>query len=153
MAIIFVIFAVTGLAAEQNWQNYSYPEYSFGVSFPAEPQIETTTFHITDDRAVEARVYAVRRKDAELKVTVAELADPPLEETAVIDQAIKALSAGGEVKVNIPHRINRVFDRQLSILQKDGSRTAVALFDYNRRFTRSKGSPSGTMRQQMPHAS
>jgi hypothetical protein len=107
-----VMFAVTGPAAAQSWQEYSYPDYSFRVSFPADPQIETATYQITDDRAVEARVYAVHRKDAELKVTVAELADPRPEETAVIDHAIKALSGGGEVKVNIPHRINRVFGRQ-----------------------------------------
>jgi hypothetical protein len=65
MTFIPVMFAVTGPAAAQNWQGYSYPDYSFGVSFPADPQIETTTYQITDDRTVEARVYAVRRKDAE----------------------------------------------------------------------------------------
>src|SRR5262245_4246134 len=111
MTFIAALFAVTDPAIAQNWQNYSYPDYSFGVSFPADPQIETTTYQITDDRVVEARVYAVRRKNAELKVTVAELADPPPEEAAVIDHAIKTLSAGGEVKVNIPHRISRVFGR------------------------------------------
>jgi hypothetical protein len=92
---------------------------------------------------VEARVYAVRRKNTEFKVTVAELADPSPEETAVIDHAIKTLSAGGEVKVNIPHRINRVFGRQLSILQGDGSRAAVALFDYNGRFYQIEGKSTG----------
>jgi len=143
VTFIPVMFAVTGPAAAQNWQEYSYPDYSFRVSFPADPQIETTTYQITDDRAVEARVYAVHRKDAELKVTVAELADPPPEETAVIDHAIKTLSAGGEVKVNIPHRINRVFGRQLSILQGDGSRAAVALFDYNGRLYQIEGKSTG----------
>jgi hypothetical protein len=139
VTFIPVIFAVTGPAAAQNWQEYSYPDYSFRVSFPADPQIETTTYQITDDRAVEARVYAVHRKDAEFKVTVAELADPAPEETALIDHAIRMLSAGGEVKVNIPHRINRVFGRQLSILQGDGSRAAVALFDYNGRLYQIEG--------------
>ena len=115
-----LVFA--GPAAAQNWQEYSYPDYSFRVTFPADPQIETTTYQITDDRAVEARVYSVHRDNAEFKVTVAELTDPGLEEAAVIDHAIKVLSEGGEVKVNIPHRINRVFGRQLSILQGDGSR-------------------------------
>jgi hypothetical protein len=139
VTFIPVIFAVTGPVAAQNWQEYSYPDYSFRVSFPADPQIETTTYQITDDRAVEARVYAVHRKDAEFKVTVAELADPAPEETALIDHAIGMLSAGGEVKVNIPHRINRVFGRQLSILQGDGSRAAVALFDYNGRLYQVEG--------------
>jgi hypothetical protein len=139
VTFILVIFAVTGPAAAQNWQEYSYPDYSFRVFFPADPQIETITYQIMDDRVVEARVYAVHRKDAEFKVTVAELANPAPEETALIDHAIRMLSAGGEVKVNIPHRINRVFGRQLSILQGDGSRAAVALFDYNGRLYQIEG--------------
>jgi len=139
VTFIPVIFAVTGPAAAQNWQEYSYPDYSFRVSFPADPQVETITYQIADDRGVEARVYAVHREDAEFKVTVAELADPAPEETALIDRAIRMLSAGGEVKVNIPHRINRVFGRQLSILHGDGSRAAVAVFDYNGRLYQIEG--------------
>ncbi|MCL2428582.1 MAG: hypothetical protein FWD12_05055, partial [Alphaproteobacteria bacterium] len=42
-------------------------------------------------------------------------------------------------KVNIPHRINRVFGRQLSILQGDGSRTSAALFDYDGRLYQIEG--------------
>jgi hypothetical protein len=64
---------------------------------------------------------------------VAELAGTGLEESAVIDLAIKALSQGGEVKIDIPHRIYRIYGRQLSILGADGSRSTVAVFDYNRR--------------------
>ena len=131
--LIFAAFAVSGPAAAQTWQEYSYPDYAFRVSFPADPQVEATTFRVADDRTVEAHVYSVRRDNAEFKVTVAELADPGLEENAVIDHAVKTLSAGGEVKVDIPHRINRVFGRQLSIVQGDGSRAAVALFDHNGR--------------------
>ena len=137
--LVPVIFAVAGPAAAESWQEYSYPDYSFRVSFPAEPQIEVTTYRVTDDRAVEAHVYAVHRQDAEFTITVAELADPAPEETAVIDRAINTLSAGGEVKVNIPHRINRVFGRQLSIVQGDGSRTAAAVFDYNGRLYQIEG--------------
>jgi hypothetical protein len=134
VTFITATLAMTDAAAAQNWQEYSYPDYSFRVSFPAEPQIEATTYQITGDRTAVAHVYAVYGKDAVFKVTVAELGDPAPEETAVIDHAITTLSAGGEVKVNIPHRINRVFGRQLSILQRDGGRTSVALFDYNGRF-------------------
>jgi hypothetical protein len=137
--LIPAVFVFAGSAAAQNWQEYSYPDYSFRVSFPADPQTETTTFPITDDRVAEAHVYSVHRNDAEFKVTVAELSDFGLAEAVVIDHAIKMLSEGGEVKVNIPHRINRVFGRQLSILQGDGSRTAAALFDYNGRLYQIEG--------------
>lgn len=139
LILIPIIFAVTDPTAAQSWQEYSYLDNSFRVSFPAEPQIETTTYQIADDRAVEARIYSVRRKDAEFKVTVAKLVDPAPEEAALIDHAIGMLTAGGEVKVNLPHRVNRVFGRQLSILQGDGSRAAIALFDYNGRLYQIEG--------------
>ena len=99
-------------AVAQNWQEYSYPDYSFRVTFPAKPQVEATTYRVTGDRKIEAVVYFVRRDNAEFKVTVAELADAGLEPTAVIDYAIKALAEGGEVKVNLPHHIMSVFGRR-----------------------------------------
>jgi hypothetical protein len=39
------------------------------------------------------------------------------------------VAAGGEIKVNIPHRIDSVYGRQLSVFGADGSRATVALFD------------------------
>src|SRR5215469_3358856 len=137
--LIPAIFLFADPAAAQSWQEYSYPYYSFRVSFPADPKLESTTYQVSDDRAVEAHVYSVQRDNAEFKVTIAELGDPSPPEAAVVDHAIKTLSEGGEVKVNIPHRINRVFGRQLSILQADGSRASVALFDYNGRLYQIEG--------------
>jgi hypothetical protein len=133
LILIPALFVFADPAAAQSWQEYSYPDYSFNISFPADPGIETTTLQVTDDKAVEAHVYSVRRDNAEFTVTVAELADPALTETAVIDHAIKTLSEGGAVQVNVSSRINRVYGRQLSILERDGSRAAVALFDYKGR--------------------
>jgi hypothetical protein len=133
------LFAFVTPVAAQDWREYSYPDYSFAVSFPADPKVEMSTYHLDDDRTVMARVYSVRRDDAEFKVTVAELGDPRPEEAAVIDHAVRALSEGGEVRVNIPHRVNRVFGRQLSIVQTDGSRTTAALFDFNGRLYQIEG--------------
>jgi hypothetical protein len=144
LAFVFAVCGCGGPAVAQNWQEYSYPDYSFTVTFPADPQVETTTYQVADDRSVEAHVYSVRQDNSVLKVTVAELADTGLEESAVIDHAIKTLSEGGEVKVNIPHRINRVYGRQLSILGADGSRSTVAVFDYNGRLYQIEGKSLST---------
>jgi hypothetical protein len=46
-----------GPAVAQNWQEYSYPDYSFRVVFPADPQIEITTYRVADDRSVEAQGF------------------------------------------------------------------------------------------------
>jgi hypothetical protein len=133
--IVFILAALVcgGPAVAQNWQEYSYPDQFFTVAFPADPQMETTTYQVAADRSVEAHAYAVYQDTAVFKVTVAEVADTGLEESAVIDHAIRTLSEGGEVKVNIPHRVNRVFGRQLSIVGADGIRSMVAVFDYKGR--------------------
>src|SRR5580704_11826019 len=139
IALIFALFAISGPAAAQSWTEYSYPDDAFRVSFPAEPKIETTTYQAADGHAVPARVYSVAQDNAEFRMTIADLSDDGLAESAVIDQAIATLSKGGEVKVNIPARVSRVFGRQLSIQGTDGSRTSVALFDYKGRLYQIEG--------------
>jgi len=99
----------------QSWEEYSYPDYAFSVDFPAKPIVENTTYQVADNRSVPARVYSVRQNSSELKVTIADLANSGLDETAVIDHAIKTLSAGGDVTFNIPQRIESVYGRSVGI--------------------------------------
>ena len=73
--LIPALLVFTVPAGAQSWQEYSYPDYSLRISFPADPQSETTAYRVMNDRTVEAHVYAVRGGNAEFKVTVAELAN------------------------------------------------------------------------------
>jgi hypothetical protein len=125
-------------AAAQSWKEVSYPAYAISLNFPADPQVETTTYEVADGRSVEARVYSVNHDNVVLKLTVAELGGG-LDEAAVMDHAIKTLAHGGEVKINFPHRIYSVYGRQLSIAGADGSRSTVALFDYKGRLYQIEG--------------
>ena len=145
IAFMLALFAAGGPAAAQSWKEYSYPDYAFTVSFPAEPKIETTTYPAADGGSVSARVYSVRQDTGEFRMTVADLSNAGLEESVVIDNAIKTLSQGGELKINIPARVSRVFGRQLSILGQDGSRSSVALFYHEGRLYQIEGKslPSG----------
>jgi hypothetical protein len=126
-------------AAAQSWKEYSYPEQVFRVSFPTDPKVETTTYQAPGGVSAPAHVYSATQGNAEFKMTVADLSGAGLEESAVIDNAIKSLSQGGEVKVNIAARVSRVFGRQLSILGQDGSRSSVALFYYEGRLYQIEG--------------
>jgi hypothetical protein len=139
IAFVFALFVIGSPAAAQGWKEYSYPDHAFTVSFPAEPKVETTTYLAADGRTVMARVYSVTQPQGTFKMTIAELSDAGLEESAVIDHAIKSLSRGGEIKLDIPHRISRVFGRQLSILGADGSRSSVALFYHDQRLYQIEG--------------
>jgi hypothetical protein len=112
--IAALLFAA-GPAAAQSWKEYAYPTDFFSVAFPADPKVETMTYQAADGRPVEARVYSVSQDGGVFRMTVADLPDPAMQESAVLDHAVRTLSQGSEIKVDIPHRISRVYGRQLSI--------------------------------------
>src|SRR6516165_199768 len=129
----------SGPAAAQSWTEYSYPEDSFTVSFPAQPKVESTTQEGPDGRSVDARIYSVQQDHAAFRITIVDLSDAGLDENAVTDHAVKTLSQGGEVKLNIPARINRVYGRQFSIVGADGSHSSAAVFYLNGRLYEIEG--------------
>jgi hypothetical protein len=133
IALILGAFAFSAPAVAQSWEEHSYPEYAISVAFPASPQIETTTYQIPAGRPVPARVYSVRQANVVFRMMVAELEGTNLEESAVVDHAIKTLSQGATVRINIPARIYQVYGRQLTLKGADGSRSMVQLFDYKDR--------------------
>ena len=106
---------LAGPATAQSWEEYNDPGYAFSVTFPAKPLIQNTTYQVADNRSVPARVYSVQRNDSELTITIADLAGTSLDETAVIDRAIKMLSSGGDMMFNIPQRIDSVYGRSVGI--------------------------------------
>jgi hypothetical protein len=133
-----ILFVLATLVASspvlaQGWEEYAYPEYVFAVDFPATPQVENTAYEVVPGRSVPARVYSVRQEDVIFKMTVADLAGANLEESAIIDHAIKVVSEGGTVGINIPARIYRVYGRQLTVQGMDGSQSMLQLFDYKGR--------------------
>ena len=145
IAFVVAAFVVSDPAAAQSWQEYSYPEYAFSVAFPANPNIEMTTYEVAAGRSVPARVYSARQDNGQFKMIVADLANSGLDEKAVIDHAIKTLSQGATVKVNVPARIYQVYGRQLTVEGADGSRSMVAMFDIMGRLYQieAKGLPGG----------
>ena len=145
-AIILAVFILGSPAVAQSWEQYSYPDYAFSVDFPAKPLVENSTNQVADNRSVPTRVYSVRQNSSELTVTIADLANTGLDETSVIDYAIKTLSAGGEVTFNVPQRIDSVYGRSVGIKRGDGSRSTIGVFDYHGRLyqIQAKALPGGS---------
>jgi hypothetical protein len=139
IAFVAAICLAGSPAAAQEWKEYAYPDYAFTVSFPAEPTVETTTYEAADGSMAPAHVYSVTEGGDTFKVTVVDLSHTAPDEKAVIDHAVKVLSRGGEVKVDIPHRVRRVYGRQLSILGADGSHSTVAVFYYQQQLYQIEG--------------
>jgi len=145
LAIAFALampVAATAVATT-DWKEYRYPAYSFSVSFPAEPKVETATYPAPDGRAVEARVYSVALGNAAFIMTVVDLPNAASEDSVVIAHAIRTLAQRGEIKLNIPQRIARVFGREVSLAGTDGSHSTVAVFFYKGRLYQIEGRALG----------
>ena len=131
--------ASAAVAQSQGWKEYTYPQYAFGLSFPEEPKVETKPYQTADGSSAHARVYSVTHGNSEFLMTVVDFSDRKTDEKTVIDYAIKTLAQDGEVKLDITHRINTVYGRQLSITGNDGTHASVALFYYQKRLYQIEG--------------
>ena len=118
-------------ADAQVWREYRYT--GFAIQFPTEPTIEAVTYTTADGLKADARLYSAKPEGALYRVTVADLSESRLSEAQALGEAVDRLAAEGEVIVDVPHRVNRIFGRQLNVVRHDGSRSAIALFYRNRR--------------------
>jgi hypothetical protein len=126
-----VVLLLNGSPAEaQAWREYRYS--GFAISFPTEPTIESGTYATGDGTIVDARIYSAQQDGTLYKVTVANL-PRGRDEAKVVSEAIGLLTENGDVVVDLPHRVNGILGRQLSIAGHDGSRTAIAVFYRSRR--------------------
>ena len=133
--IAFVLAALAvSVPAAAEWNELNSIAEGFGVVFPADPNIdEIAMFEVIPGKNVPARVYSASSNNSVFKMTVVDGRDAGLQEAPVIDQALKRLTQGGEVKINVPHRIYRIYGRQLSVARPDGSLTTAAVFFANDR--------------------
>jgi hypothetical protein len=133
IAFVLTALVVSGPAAAE-WKEFNSVSEGFGVVFPADPDVEeVATFEVVPGKTVAARIYSARYDNSLFKMTVVDGRDEGLQEASVIDQALKRLTQGGELKINVPHRIYRIYGRQLSVARPDGSLTTAAVFFANDR--------------------
>jgi hypothetical protein len=140
LALIFAMVLLAGTATAQGWREYAYPDLGFSLHFPGDPKIEDTTYMTASGIAVPARIYSLNQDSSAYRMIVADFSRRTnLNDRQVIDLAIKTLAQEAEVKLDIQARVSRVFGRQLSLVGKDGSRSSVALFYYQRRLYQIQG--------------
>jgi hypothetical protein len=137
IAFVVALLLFASPAAAKDWMEYAYPDHSFTVAFPAEPRIEPTTYQAADGRAFAARTYSVALDGSLFKMTVVDL--PDANGDALVNHAVKTLTDGNQIKLDIPHRIRSTYGRQLAVARSDGSFTYVAVFLHKQRLYQLEG--------------
>ena len=133
--VVAALFGICfcGTAAAEGWQEYVYGADEFAVSFPQAPTVQSGSFQLPGGMNVPARIYSVTEADGDYRVTVADFTNRPESQNTIIDAAEKMLKQHGEVKVELPARVQAVFGRQLSLNERDGSHVSAALFVFQHR--------------------
>jgi hypothetical protein len=138
-AVIATLVAATRPSVAQGWQEYAFVESGFAVQLPAPPETEMGT-HMVAGIAVPAMIYTLRQPDITYAVTVADLTNTRADNrAAAIDGTVKALRETGEVKLDVTAEINGQYGRELTLAEKDGGRSIMALFLVNHRLYQLKG--------------
>jgi len=114
--------------AQSTWTEFNFADQGFAVSFPGDPAVGHMKVKTPDGADVDETLYALRQNDAIYRMTVIDYKDLMVDGTKAIDQAITALRQRASVNLDIAARVNRNRGRQLSITEKDGSRTTVGIF-------------------------
>jgi hypothetical protein len=138
--IAFVLAAavagiVSGAAVAQGqWKEYGYANQGFGIAWPADPNIqEVEKFEAVPGKMVPATIYSLDYNKSLLKVTVIDGRDANLNEDAVIRHHVAKVTQGGQVTFDFPHRIYRIYGRQMSVARPNGSVTQAVFFFANER--------------------
>jgi hypothetical protein len=148
--IAFVVAALVGSLvmsgpAAAQWKEYGFANQGFGIAFPREPNIEEVAmFEAVPGKMVPATIYSLRYNNSLLKVTVIEGRDANLNEEQVVQNHVRKVTQGGRVTFDFPHRIYRIYGRQMSVARPDGSVTQAVFFFANERLylvesTRNRG--------------
>ena len=134
-----VMAVLANSAVADDWMEYSYPELGFSVSFPAAPVSETMPYRTAEGTTANETQYSVQQENSAYQVSIIDFGNVTFDRDAAIEEALNEYRDKGEVKVDIPARVNRNFGRQLSIVAKDGSRSSVAIFFANNRIYEIEG--------------
>ena len=133
IAFVLAALVVSGPAAAE-WKDFASVSEGFGVAFPADPDVdEVAMFEVVPGKTVPARIYSARYDNSLFKMTVVDGRDAGLQEAPVVDQALKRLTQGGQLKFNIPARIYRTYGRHYSIARPNGGLTTASVFFSNDR--------------------
>src|SRR5215470_9576189 len=109
VALLIAPLLAGGPAQARDWMEYAYPDHSFTVFFPAAPRIERTTYQGSDGHAFEARTYSVSQDGSVFKLTVVELPGAGTDGDALVGHAVKTMTDGNQIKLDIPHHIRQTY--------------------------------------------
>ena len=140
IAFFFVMMLACPAGAAE-WIEYQPPDHSFTVHFPTDPTIAMTDYRTSDGRTFDARVYYTKQDTGAFTLMVTDVPETgsQTQEDALMADAVKKMTEGGAIKLDIQHRIRWNYGRQLAIAGTNGGYAYIAVFHHGNRLYQIEG--------------
>jgi hypothetical protein len=126
-------------AAAQAWRHFTYADTGFTVQLPAAPTVTKGQYKPAAGAAVPSTIYTLTQPDIVFSVIVADFSRTAMDREKALADAVKAIGATGQIKIDVEERIGREHGRQLTLVGKDGSRSNITVFFVNGRLYQTEG--------------
>jgi hypothetical protein len=126
--ILIAGLAISRAAHAQEWQTYTYPNPGFAIQFPGVPDVQTSKFKNAVGVTLPVTQYVVRQDRVQYTLSVVNYSSTNADALRIIGDAARSFSAKGKVNSDTGARVNGSWGRQLTVTDKDGSRSDIAIF-------------------------
>jgi hypothetical protein len=133
IAALMLLFA--GLSFGQDWSEYINRADKFAVIFPGQPAVRDITYRSEFEKDLPAKVFSAQAGPSRYVITVVDYKDADVGDVrgSVAWAAWQIRKRGGEVQHDGFNANDRIEGHQLHILNRDNTRTLVAIHQYARR--------------------
>jgi len=135
MRVAALVLVCSGLSFGQEWAEYLNKEDRFVVIFPGQPNVQSITFKSEFEKDLPAKVYSAQAGPSKYVITVVDYKDAEVGDVrgSVAWAAWQIRKRGGEIQHDGFNANDRIEGHQLHILNRDNTRTLVAIHAYARK--------------------
>lgn len=140
--VVCVVVSTTA-AAQSSWQEYTYPEQQFAISFPGEPSIQKLPVKTANGANAMETLYTVRHDRDLFQVAVVE-ARGGFDRRKIVDEVVADVRQRAEVKFATPARVQGTMGVYLTMVGRTGNHSVGAVFLANNRLYEVEGTVPAT---------
>ncbi len=126
--VLIAALLMSSVAHAQEWQTYTYPDPGFAIEFPAAPNVQTTKMKNAVGLTLQVTRYVARQEGVQYTLSVVNYSGTNADALTTIGETAKSFSANGKVIATSGTRVNGNHGRELTVTERDGSRSDIAIF-------------------------
>lgn len=128
---VAALMAFSG-SAHAAWEQYINEEFTFGVDFPAPPEMRTGTYQGAVSGERPATIFETEDRGITYRATIADISDQLIDSASILEEAVYIWGLEGEITVDMSARADpwerATYGRRLTIDKEDGGRDTAVFF-------------------------